>query len=88
MKMIAQVLDDIHTLASGVERATRRKKRIRREHILGAFQVARVIANGVAAAVPKAIPVAVVLNGLNEAVSAAEKDSKELQRASDSESDS
>ena len=86
MKMIATVLDDIHSLACGVERATRRKKRLRREHLIGAFQVARVIANGVAAAVPKAIPIAVVLNGLNAAVES--KKTKELDDASDRASDS
>ena len=67
MKAIANVLDSIHTLAKEVERSTRRKKHIRREHLVGAFHVARIITNGVAAALPKAIPVAVVLNGLNEA---------------------
>jgi hypothetical protein len=68
MKAIAHVLDNIHCLARQVERSTRRKKRLRREHIVGAFHVARVLANGIAAVAPKAIPVAVVLNGLNETV--------------------
>ena len=80
MKMIASILDDVHTLAKEVEKSTRRKKRIRRKHLMGAFQVARVLARGVAAMVPKALPVAVVLDGLNEVVS-----TKELEDASDSE---
>lgn len=85
MKAISKVLDNINTLAKEVERSTRRKKRIQREHIVGAFHLARVLANGVAAVVPKAVPVAVVLNGLNEAVtSSAPK--KEID-AADSESD-
>lgn len=67
MKVISCVLDRIHCLAREVERSTRRKKRLRREHLIGAFHVARILANGIAAVVPKAIPVAVVLNGLNEA---------------------
>jgi len=83
MKAIAAVLDNIHTLAKEVERATRRKKRIRREHIVGAFHVARVLASGIAAVVPQAVPVAVVLNGLNEAVGS----KKELKDAPDGESD-
>jgi hypothetical protein len=82
MKMIASILDDIHTLAKEVERSTRRKKRIRREHIIGAFKFARVVANGVAAAVPKAMPIAVVLNGLNEAV-VPKDEPKELDNAAD-----
>jgi len=80
MRMIASVLDNIHALAKEVEISTRRKKRIRREHIIGAFRFARAVANGVAAVVPKAMPVAVVLNGLNEAVSS----KQELQDAADS----
>jgi hypothetical protein len=67
MKAVEKVLDDVHLLAKMVEKSTRRKKRIRREHLVGAFHVVRVIINGVAAALPKAIPVAVVLNGLNAA---------------------
>lgn len=80
MKMIASILDDVHTLAKEVEKSTRRKKRIRREHLMGAFHVARVLARGVAAVVPKAVPVAVVLDGLNEVVN-----TKELKDAPDSE---
>jgi hypothetical protein len=72
MKVIASILDDVHTLAKEVEKSTRRKKRLRRKHIKGAFQIARIIANGVASMVPKAVPVAVVLNGLNEVVDARE----------------
>jgi hypothetical protein len=85
MKPISRFLDSINTCAREVERSTRRKKRLRREHLMGAFHVARVIANGIAAVVPKAVPVAVVLNGLNETVMV--PPTKEIQHASDSESD-
>lgn len=68
MRMIASILDNVHALAKEVERSTRRKKRIQREHIIGAFRFARAIANGVAAVIPKAIPVAVILNGFSETV--------------------
>jgi hypothetical protein len=78
MKMIASILDNVHTLAREVERSTRRKKRLRREHIIGAFQLARVVASGIAAVVPQAVPVAVVLNGLNEAI-----EPKEIKDAAD-----
>lgn len=80
MKMIAKILDNIHTLAREVEKSTRRKKCIQREHLLGAFHVARILANGIAAVVPKAIPVAVVLNSLNEVVMSP----KEIKSAPDS----
>ena len=80
MRMIAQVLDNIHALAKEVEKSTRRKKRIRREHVIGAFRLARAVANGVATVVPKAIPVAVVLNGLNETIPS----KKEIKDAPDS----
>ena len=69
MRIIASILDNVHALAKEVERSTRRKKRIRREHILGAFRLARVVANGVATVVPKTMPVAVVLNSLDAVVS-------------------
>jgi hypothetical protein len=85
MKAISKVLNNINCLAREVERSTRRKKRIQREHIVGAFHVARVLANGIAAVVPKAVPVAIVLNGLNEAVS---NKPEELKDASDGESNS
>lgn len=76
--MIAQVLDNVNTIAKEVERSTRRKRRIRREHIVGAFKAARAIANGIAAVVPKAVPVAIVLNGLDQAVT--EKKPKKKKR--------
>jgi hypothetical protein len=82
MKVISRVLDDVHTLARNVERATRRKKRIRREHLIGAFHLARVLAGAAATMTPKAVPVAVILNTLNDQVG-----QKELARAPDSESD-
>jgi hypothetical protein len=68
MRVIHSVLDDIHTLAKEVERSTRRKKRIQREHIVGALHVARILANGAAVAMPKVAPVAVVIGGLVDAV--------------------
>lgn len=82
MKAVHRVLDSVHTLASEVERSTRRKKRLRREHLVGAFHAARIVASGLAAVVPKVAPVAILLNGLNEHVS-----KKELRDAADSESD-
>lgn len=80
--MIANVLDNIHTIAQGVERSTRRKKHIRREHIIGAFTAARVIANGIAAVVPKAVPVAVILNSLDGAVTP-QKDPRSIRDGDD-----
>ena len=79
MKVIASILNDVNTLAKEVERSTRRKKRLRREHLMGVFHFARVLASGIAAVVPKAVPVAVVLNGLNEVVG-----QKEIKDAADS----
>lgn len=76
MTCIHRFLDNINTLAKEVERSTRRKKRLQREHLVGAFHFARIVANGVARAVPQALPIATILNGLNAVV-----ESKELQDA-------
>jgi hypothetical protein len=82
MKVIAKVLDNINCLAREVDKSTRRKKRIRREHLIGAFQVARILANSLAAVLPKAIPISIILNGLNE-TAAAVKDTQETRELED-----
>lgn len=68
MRMIAHVLDNVHTLAKEVEKSTRRKKKLQREHLIGAFHVARILASGLAAVLPKAVPISVVLNSLNDCI--------------------
>ena len=85
MSAVSQFLDNINVIARHVERSTRRKKRIQREHLVGAFHVVRVLANGLATVVPKALPVAALLNGLHQTVSVT--DTRKTKHAPDSESD-
>lgn len=59
-----KALDALHEISGAVAKATRRRRRIRREHIETAVNVASVVTSAVATAVPQARPVAGVLGAL------------------------
>jgi len=65
-----QVLDSINTVAAGVTRATRRRRRWRREHAVVACQVGSAILSAVSTFVPAVRPFAATLNGLQAAIPA------------------
>ncbi|MBU1891256.1 hypothetical protein KJ782_07300 [Patescibacteria group bacterium] len=63
-RTVSQVLDQINTIAKGVEISTRRKRKLRREHLIGAFTIARLAVNGLAIVLPHARVAARVLNSI------------------------
>lgn len=70
MTRIEAALDALNVFAKDLERATRRKKRIDREHLIAAVKIGTVIFAAVSAFVPQLKIVAGVLNGLNASLPA------------------
>lgn len=70
MTRLEAALDALNVFAKDLERATRRKKRIDREHLIAAFKIGTVIFGTIAAFVPQLKVVAGILNGLNASLPA------------------
>jgi len=66
------MLDNLNTLAVGVSRATKRRRKWRREHIVMACQVGSAVLSAVSTFVPAIRPIAATLSGLQNAIPAAE----------------
>lgn len=64
------VLDTLHGLSSSVAVATKRRKRLRREHFVFATQTLSSIMNTLAVFIPKVRPAATILKTLQEATPA------------------
>lgn len=58
MTRFEALLDNIHSLAVGVERATKRRRRVRREHLIGALHALSAVTGAVSSFVPQARPFA------------------------------
>lgn len=58
MTRLEALLDNLHSLAVGVERATKRRRRLRREHVVGVVNALSAITSAVATVVPQARPFA------------------------------
>lgn len=59
-------LDAVHGIASTMARATRRRRKIRREHIVAAVNVGASVVSALASVLPQARPVAGVLGALQQ----------------------
>lgn len=79
-----QVLDSINTIAVGVNRATRRRRKWRREHVVIACQVGSAILSAVSTFVPAVRPFAATLNGLQTAIPAEASPPLQQQQTRDS----
>lgn len=64
MTRLESALDTLNIFAKDLERATRRKKRIERHHLIAAVKIGTVLIGVVAAFVPQLKVVAGILNGL------------------------
>lgn len=62
-----KALDVLHAFSSSLEKATRRRRRIRREHIVTAVNAVSAITSAVSTVVPQARPAAVALGALQKA---------------------
>lgn len=62
-----QALDVLHAFSSSLARATKKRRRIRREHIVTAVNAVSAVASAVSLAVPQARPAAAALNVLQKA---------------------
>jgi len=62
-----QALDVLHAFSSSVAKATRRRRRIRREHIETAVNAVSALASAVAVVVPQARPAAMAMGSLQKA---------------------
>jgi hypothetical protein len=60
-----RLLDNIHTLAVGVERSTKRRRRLRREHLVLGGTILAGVSTIAATVFPQARPVAAALNTLS-----------------------
>ena len=69
MTRLEAALDALNIFAKDLERATRRKRGIEREHLIAAVKIGTVIISVVATFVPQLKIVSGILNGLNASIS-------------------
>ena len=70
MTRLEAALDALNIFAKDLERATRRKRKIEREHLIAAVKIGTVIIGAVAAFVPQLKIVSGILQGLNASIPA------------------
>lgn len=70
MTKLEVALDALNVFAKDLDRATRRKRKIEREHIIAAVKIGTAIFSAVAAFVPQLKVVAGILNGVNNSIPA------------------